>query len=250
LLALLQREGRLIDFCEEFGVLMSLTATVARGVNDHAIRDVADLLFQRDHILSVMFQPAAYAGQAAALGRPEQAVTIPDVIQALDGAGSATVSSAHFVPLPCSHPACFSLAHYLKVAHNEFRPVKNMADAELYMNLIQNRTMFGTDSESFQLVTDAVYDLWSSPAGSSPDSQKTLDTLRRLIASTSSGGYSPRKAVSVGERAVKSIFIHQFMDPDTFDLSRARKCCQVYPQLDGRMIPVCVHNCLKRGQEK
>ena len=37
-----------------------------------------------------------------------------------------------------------------------------------------------------------------------------------------------------------------FMDPETFDLSRARKCCQVYPQRDGRLIPVCIHNCLKR----
>jgi len=45
---------------------------------------------------------------------------------------------------------------------------------------------------------------------------------------------------------VKSIFIHQFMDRDTFDLARARKCCQVYPQLDGRLIPVCVRNCLER----
>ena len=116
------------------------------------------------------------------------------------------------------------------------------------MSLIQNRAIFGTDPESFQLVTDAVYDLWSSPGASAPDSQKALQTLRRLIISTTSnGGYSPRQAVSVGERSVKSIFIHQFMDPDTFDLSRARKCCQVYPQLDGRMIPVCVNNCLKRG---
>ena len=33
-------------------------------------REVADLLFQHDHILSAMFQPAAYAGNAARLGRP------------------------------------------------------------------------------------------------------------------------------------------------------------------------------------
>jgi 7,8-dihydro-6-hydroxymethylpterin dimethyltransferase len=242
----LKEKLELIDLCQEFGVLMSLTATVARGVNDRGIREVADLLFQRDHILSAMFQPAAYAGQATSLGRPGRAVTIPDVIEGLDGAGSGLVSKAHFVPLPCSHPACFSLAHYLKIGQNEFRPVKNMADAESYLKLIQNRTMFGTDSESFQIVSDAVYDLWSSPAGALPESQKTFDTLRRLISATTSSGYSPRRAVSVGERAVKSIFIHQFMDPDSFDLSRARKCCQVYPQLDGRLMPVCVYNCLKR----
>jgi len=243
----LEEKLRLIASCTELGVLMSLTATVAGGVNDHAIRAVADLLFQHDHILSAMFQPAAYAGNAARLGRPQHAVTIPDVISALDGAGHKTVCPQDFSPLPCSHPACFSLAFYLKIEDNRYAPIKQMVNAERYMDLIQNRAIFGTDSESFELITDAVYDLWSGPAALSPDSEKALQAVRRLIASTTAGGgYSPQRAVNVAEGSVKSIFIHQFMDPDTFDLSRARKCCQVYPQPDGRMIPVCINNCLKR----
>jgi len=241
---------RLIDLCAEYEISMSLTATVAGGINEREISEVADLLFERDHILSAMFQPAAYAGSAAGLGRPAEAVTIPDVISALAGAGGGTVSPADFSPLPCSHPACFSLAFYLKIEDNRYEPIKQMVDAERYMDLIQNRAIFGTDSGSFHLITDAVYDLWSGPAALSPDSQRTLNAVRQLLdATTADGGYSPRRALSVAERSVKSIFIHQFMDPDSFDLSRARKCCQVYPQLDGRMIPVCVHNCLKRGRE-
>jgi tetraether lipid synthase len=246
----LEDKLRLIDLCGELDVPMSLTATVAGGVNDRAIREVADLLFQRDHILSAMFQPAAYAGNAARMGRPAEAVTIPDVISALSGAAAGAVCPEDFSPLPCSHPACFSLAFYLKIEDKRYLSIKQMADTERYMDLIQNRALFGTDGESFRLITDAVYDLWSGPAALSPDSKKALKAVRQLIAATTSdGGYSPRRALTVAERAVKSIFIHQFMDPDTFDLSRARKCCQVYPQLDGRMIPVCVHNCLKREQQ-
>ena len=60
----LEEKLGLIDLCQERGVSMSLTATVAGGINDRAIRDVADLLFQREHILSAMFQPAAYTGSA------------------------------------------------------------------------------------------------------------------------------------------------------------------------------------------
>jgi len=169
------------------------------------------------------------------------------VIAALKGAGQGTVSADDFSPLPCSHPACFSLAFYLKV-EERYRPIKQMVNAERYLDLIQNRAIFGTDAESFNAVTDAVYELWSGPAALSPDSQKTLQAIRRLLASaTANGGYSPHQALTVAERSVKSIFIHQFMDPATFDLSRSRKCCQVYPQLDGRLIPVCVHNCLKRN---
>jgi hypothetical protein len=243
---LLEEKQRLIERCAALDTPMSLTATVAAGVNDTRLAEIADLLFTHDHILSVMFQPAAYAGHAAALGRPANAVTIPDVIAALKGGGRGTVGPDDFSPLPCSHPACFALAFYLKVEDGRYLPIKQIVHAERYLDLIQNRALFGTDAESFERITDAVYELWSGPAALSPDSQKTLSAIRRLLADAASDdGYSPRKALSVAERSVKSIFIHQFMDPETFDLSRARKCCQVYPQPDGRLIPVCVRNCVK-----
>jgi hypothetical protein len=121
-----------------------------------------------------------------------------------------------------------------------------MVKAERYLDLVQNRAIFGTDAESFELITNAVYELWSGPAALSPDSQRALQAIRRLLVAAAGGGYSPCRAMAVAERSVKSIFIHQFMEPDSFDLSRARKCCQVYPQPDGRLMPVCVYNCLKR----
>jgi len=158
------------------------TTTVASVVNDHRLAEIADLLFQHDHILSVMFQPAAYAGSAARLARPAEAVTIPDVIGALKGAGQGTISADDFSPLPCSHPACFSLAFYLKMEDKRYKPIKQMVNAERYLDLIQNRAIFGTDAESFQCVTDAVYDLWSGPAALSPDSRKALDAIRKLLA--------------------------------------------------------------------
>ncbi len=244
---LLQEKLRLIEQCGELDTSMSLTTTVAHGINDDRLAEITGLLFQHDHVLSVMFQPAAYAGNATGIGRPGGAVTIPDVIAALNGAGAGSVSPEDFSPLPCSHPACFSLAFYLKLEDKRFVPIKQMVNAERYLDLIQNRALFGTDAESFERVNEAVYELWSGPAGLSPDSQKALGAIRKLLAlATAGNGYTPQKALTVAERSVKSIFIHQFMDPETFDLSRARKCCQVYPQRDGRLIPVCVRNCLKR----
>ncbi len=245
---LLETKRRLIDQCAALDTPMSLTATVASGVNDAKLADIASLLFEYDHVLSVMFQPAAYAGNASRLGRPPGAVTIPDVIAGLRGAGRGTVSPEDFSPLPCSHPACFSLAFYLKVDEKQYMPIKQMVNAEQYLDLIRNRAIFGTDEQSFRTVTDAVYELWSGPAALSPDSQKALQAVRRLLgAVTSCGCFQPGQAWAAAERSVKSIFIHQFMDRHTFDLSRARKCCQVYPQADGRLVPACVFNCLKRA---
>jgi uncharacterized radical SAM superfamily Fe-S cluster-containing enzyme len=246
---LLEAKLRLIESCAQLNASLSLTATVTRGVNEHQLVAIANLLFQHDHILSVMLQPAAYVGNALKMVRPADAITIPDVIAGLNGAGNGTVSPADFSPLPCSHPACFSLAFYLKIADHRYMPVKPMVNADRYLDLIQNRAIPGTDADSFALLNEAVYELWSGAAALSPDSQKALGAVKRLLSlATAGNGYSPQKALQIAERSVKSIFIHQFMDPDTFDLARARKCCQVYPQPDGRLLPACVFNNRWRGQ--
>lgn len=244
---LLQDKLRLIDQASRMAAPMSLTATVVSGVNDCGAGRILDLLFERDNILSAMFQPAAYTGQAAGIPRPVQATTIPDIIRCLDGARSGTVHMEDFSPLPCSHPACFSLAFYLRLDDGSYVPTKRLVEIDRYLDIIQNRTFFGTDQQSFEAIREATYELWSGPAGMAPDSERALSAIRRMLREISCcGGFQPARALAVAERSIKSIFIHAFMDRYTFDLARARKCCQVYPQPDGQLIPACVYNCLRR----
>ncbi|MCX6876811.1 MAG: radical SAM protein [Verrucomicrobia bacterium] len=266
---LLAEKLRLIEACAALNAPMSLTATIAKGINDHQVGAIADILFEHDHLLSAMFQPAAYTGNGAHMERPLDATTIPEVIAGLKGAGKGVVAPEDFSPLPCSHPACFALAFYLKNEGHGFLPIKRLVSPERYLGLLQNRAIFGTDADSFQQVTAAVYDIWAGlpppgknrltppsgagepgvPCGCNPVmSEQALRAVRKLLTAATAGGYSPRQAMETGERAVKSIFIHQFMDPDTFDLARVRKCCQVYPQADGRLMPACVFNNLRRGR--
>jgi hypothetical protein len=246
--ATLGEKMRLLDAASKLGARMSLTATIAHGVNDAAPAAVARLLFERDNILSVMFQPAAYTGTAAALGRPADAVGIADVVRSLEGAVGGAVSSADFSPLPCSHPACFSLAYYLRGDGGRFFPMKSLVPVDRYLDMIKNRALFGTDPASLDGARDAVYALWSGGSALVPDSDKALAAARRLLDSACScGAFSPARMAAAAERSLKSIFIHAFMDRDTFDLARARKCCNVYPLADGRMVPACVYNCLRRS---
>lgn len=242
---LLGEKMRLIDRVGRLDAPMSLTVTIASGINDAHLGEIVELFFERSFILSTMFQPAAYTGRGERMGRPSDATTIPDVMRAIDGACRGIVSAGDFSPLPCSHPACFSLAFYLRVEDGGFLPVKRFLEVDRYLDILQNRAIFGTDPESFELVKTAVYDLWSGPAAQAPDSQKALTAVKRLLEPiTRRGGYEPRKALGIAERSIKSIFIHAFMDRHTFDLARARKCCNVYPLADGRLVPVCVYNCL------
>jgi len=243
---LLSEKLWLLDLAAKLGAPMSLTVTVAAGVNEGSPAEVLPLLFERDNVLSVMFQPAAYTGGGAGLRRPRDATTIPDVLRAIHGAAKGMVSSKDFCPLPCSHPACFSLGFYLKTDGGKFIPVKGLVEIGRYLDILQSRAIVGADADGFELVKDAVYDLWSGPAALAPDSRKALAAIKRLIESVQSGGYRPKDALAIAERSMKSVFIHAFMDPHTFDLSRARKCCNVYPLPDGRCVPACVHNCLGR----
>ncbi len=245
---LLSKKLELIDRIGELDAPMTLTATVARGVNEDQLGELVTLLFQRDHILSLMLQPAAYVGNAAQTPRPADPLTIPDITRMLNGADSGRVATGDFTPLPCSHPACFSLAFFLRLDEGGFVSIKQLTEIDRYLDIIQNRSLFGTDPESFDSIREAVCDLWSGPSGTTPDSDRALKAVRRLLESVtaSPSGFDPAAAVRLAERSIKSIFIHHFMDRDTFDLARARKCCNVYPLADGRMMPCCVHNCLRR----
>ena len=244
---LLDEKLRLIEAAGRLEARMSLTMTVARGINEGEVGQVVGLLFDREHICSAMFQPVAYTGTGTAMKRPDDRVTIPDVVRFLDGACRGGVSAEDFSPLPCSHPACFSLAFYLRVEDDRFVSIKQMVEAGRYLDMIQNRALFGTDPESLEHVRQAVYDLWSGPSALAPDGEKALSAVRRLLDSISCGsGFRASNVASAVDRSVKSIFIHHFMDRDTFDLSRARKCCNVYPLADGRLMPACVYNCLRR----
>jgi len=246
--AIFPQKWALIEKATEIDAPMSLTATIARNVNDKNLGKIVDLLFSRKNILSIMFQPMAYTANDHAEVRPHNAITIPDIVKSLDDAFDGTVKSWHFSPLPCSHPTCFSLAYFLKLEDGKFISLKGMLSEDRFVRMIRNRGLFGTDPESFQHIQDAIYDIWSGVCPCmQPMAEKALAAAKRLITSATSGdGFGPSKAISAGERNIKSIFIHQFMDRDTFDLSRARKCCTFYPQPDGRNIPLCVRNCLNR----
>ncbi|MHC4914658.1 MAG: hypothetical protein ACYTGB_04120, partial [Planctomycetota bacterium] len=175
-------------------------------------------------------------------------LSIPDVIRLLGECGHPVVASADFAPLPCSHPLCFSLAFYLMLEGGGSVAINRLVDATTAMDAMANRTVFGLEAGEYQRLREMIYELWSGPAGSTPDSRAVIETLRGIMREMSCSCFDPRKAFTLAERQVKSVFIHAFQDADSFDLARARRCCNAYPQADGRLMPACVHNVLRRGR--
>jgi len=240
--ALLDDKLEILGLLAETGITTSLTMTLAGGVNEQELTLVLEYFFSQRHIASLMIQPVAFAGRAAGMEGRADRLTIPDVIRLLGD--THKVAAEDFAPLPCSHPLCFSLAYYLMLDGGGRVPVNRLVNADGLMDSLSNRTVFGLDEEEHQRLKDIVYELWSGPAGTAPDGQAVLDTLRNILAEMSCACFDARRAFTTAERRIKSIFIHAFQDADTFDLARVRRCCNAYPQPDGRLIPACAHNVL------
>jgi hypothetical protein len=248
---LLREKREILDMLEDSGVTTSLTMTAAAGVNDDQFSAMLDYLLGHEHVVSLMIQPMAFVGRGANLSGKLARLTIPDIVRLLGGAGHPAVKAEDFLPLPCSHPLCFSLAFFLMLDSGSAVSISRLTDAATLMDSLSNRVFYGLESGEHEKLKQMIYDLWSGPLGAIPDSQAILSTLRNILREMSNsstyGSFDAREVFTLAERKVKSIFIHSFQDRETFDMARIRRCCQAYPQPDGRLIPACVHNALGRG---
>lgn len=227
---------------------LSLVVTVAKNVNEGEIGRILEYFFSHDHVVSLMFQPLSHTGRGEGPPYdPRDRLTVPDVIGIIAAASAGRLERGDFTPLPCSHPACFALTYLLRLDDGSLTPLPRLVSVETCLDIIKNRSLPGLDSASFARIKDCLYEIWSS-TGTAPDSRKVLAAIKSMMREISGPGrdFSPRAALAVGERRIKSIFIHHFMDEDTFDLSRAVRCCSHYPLRDGRLMPACTYNVLYR----
>jgi uncharacterized radical SAM superfamily Fe-S cluster-containing enzyme len=227
----------LISLLEQDGVRYSLTATVMAGVNDHEITAITDFFF-RNKGLSLMFQPAAFTGAAAALAANDR-LTIPDVVKEIEK--SRFVTAGDFNPLPCSHYSCFALSYYLQLDEGEFLSLKEFLGRDNYLEVIANRTLPGLEQEGYAMIKERIYEFWSA-ADSNNDNERILQRLRTILRELAATPFTPKRAFELGSASIKGVFIHHFMDRENFDLGRLMKCCNQYPQADGRLIPICARN--------
>jgi hypothetical protein len=245
---ILSAKEKLLRKMEQRKAPLSLVVTVAKNVNESEIGRILDYFFRHDHVVSLMFQPLSGSGRrAGAPFDPLERLTIPDIVLMIAEASAGRLKSGDFTPLPCSHPACFALTYLLRLEDGDFIPLPRLVSVETCLDIIQNRSLPGLDGGSFAKIKDCLYEIWSS-SGAAPDSKKILATVRNMMQEIGAAGreFSPRAALAVGERRIKSIFIHHFMDEDNFDLARAVRCCSHYPLPDGRLMPACTYNVLYR----
>jgi uncharacterized radical SAM superfamily Fe-S cluster-containing enzyme len=234
------RKLEIIKLLEESGVSYSLVVTVARGINDDEITDIVDFFF-KSKAVSLMFQPAAFTGNASNQGfnPDENRITVPDVVREIEK--SMHVKKGDFMPIACAHYSCATSSYYLIIDEGDYLSLTDFIGKENYIDILANRTYPGLDEKGYDVIKEGIYDLWSL-ADSSDKSEHVLKRLREIFDKLNECCFTTKHAFDIGIKSLKSIFIHQFMDVHTMDIERLMKCCHHYPQADGRLIPCCAQN--------
>jgi len=243
---------RALENLERAGVRTTIVSTVAKDVNDDQIGECVRLLFEKDFILSLMFQPASYTGYGGAHFGPHDpmnVITIPDIVRAAEEQTGGMLLKSDFLPLPCSHPGCFGLTYLLKTDEG-FVPFPRFIDLENYLEIIANRGTIRPDAGFEYAIKSTIDELWSS-SGQSPDNAKILRTLKKAIRLMypEDRALELEERLHLGEGLVKTIFIHAFMDEHTFEIDRIKKCCTHYALPDGRLMPGCAYNMFYRHKD-
>ena len=228
----------LIKILEDESIKYSLVSTIVNGINDNEITSIVNFFF-KSKALSLMFQPITFTGKSVDLNVNDNRITIPDIIKGIEQ--NKYVKKGDFNPVPCSHYSCFAVSYYLKVEDGNFFSLKEFLGKEKYLDLIANRALPGLDEGGYSMLKERIYELWSV-ADTSSSNEIILERINRILREMDSNDFSSKQVLSLGMESMKAIFIHHFMDIHTLDFGRLIKCCNPYPQPDGRLIPMCAQN--------
>jgi len=237
---------------EELEIPTQLIFVAARGVNEDQIGKVVELFLSKDHFISLNFQPLAFTGRGGGTFPvdPMDRLTLTGVLAAVERQTGGALRANDFAPLPCPSPHCVALLYLLRMNDGGWVPFPRFADLRRHGGLLRNSAALPALPEIEQALQDVVYSLFARQ-DEVPGGRLILAALRRAIGAMFPSRPLPfQQAVRQGERQAKSIFVHHFMDPYDFDLERLRKCCNHYPQPDGRLMPACGFNLFHRGAAK
>ena len=225
---LLEEKMRVLDRLAEYDLHTILTAAVERNVNEHEIGAIVKFGLEHPAVRGVMFQPVFHSGRHLPFD-PLDRVTIPEVIDRLEGQTGGLFTKSDFIPVPCCDPGCQSIT-YAYVEGDEVTPLPRLVNVDEYLDYITNRVWPDPAAD----IKQALEAMWSSSAA--PGSEKLGEDFSCAACNAD---------FSLPSNVAKHIFavsIKDFQDAWTFDIKKLMKCCVEIATPDGRLIPFCAYN--------
>lgn len=239
---------RALERLAEADVRVVLVGVIERGVNEHEIGRILEFGLRHPAVFGINYH-CAFRAQRHIPADPLTRLTIPDVVAALDAQTGGLLNLKDFVPVPCCMPVCHFVT-YTMLHGDRVIPVPRLLPVEQYLDYLQNRSMPGLSDDLLQILER----LWSSSAQVGSD-HLAGELVEALDWSTPENSLSGERCPSCHARLPISqhaprdlgrhifmVSIRDFMDPWTFHMKNAMKCCLNFLVPDGRMIPFCTYN--------
>lgn len=232
---LVETKLRAIEALGRDGIRVILVTTLQPGVNDHEIGAIVKFGLERPWITGVSFQPATYSGRHVLPADLERRITFPDVIKAVAEQTDGLFRADDFLPLPCAHPNCHSLAYAYR-AGGHVLPLARFIDARKHLDLLANGITF-TRARARELIERYLGRMGCCGGNCGPAED----------ANPQAGDFFLRAlAEQLSPSDVFRITITSFLDAYNFDVRRLMKCCIHHVLPSGHVIPFCAYNVLYR----
>jgi uncharacterized radical SAM superfamily Fe-S cluster-containing enzyme len=246
--ALLDVKLRCLDLLEKHGVDVTLIPVMSRGVNDHEIGRIIDVLVKRPNVRHLEVHTMTFTGQSGATFDRSVRISMREVLERIETTTNGLLRISDFVPSPHAHPLCYQIAYLLLDPNGAPIPfTRFMSRDELYAAMADRLYLEPTPALelAFRTAIDRLF------TEDDEESERILGLLKRLLLEMFPAGQALTRAESlkVSERAIKAIYVHSHMDEETFDVERAMLCCDSNAYPDGSTIPVCNYNVLYREKE-
>ena len=215
---------RAIDNLAKAGVGIVLVPTLVPGVNINQIWQIVRFGLQRQpQVRGVHFQPISYFGRFPKDFAPNH-ITLPEIMQALEGQSLGQVKAEDFRPPGCEHALCSFSAKYLV---EEDGRLTRLGGSPCDCTPIPAE-------EGARIAIAGTARRWGAiPMYSPPPASEKADGLDRFL-----------------QRARNHTFALSamaFQDCWNLNLERLRGCCIHVAQTNGRLIPFCSFNLTARG---
>lgn len=254
--ALLETKLKAIEALGRADLHITLAATLQAGVNDDQWGELVTFALARPWITGINLQPATYSGRYVVPDELlEKRVTFPDVIKGLAEQTCGLLQPDDFMPLPCAHPNCHSLAYIFRSQVSGNIPVTRFFDAKQNFDLLANGISF-TRAKARDMVLQYLgrngcgceggcLPTPSDNGGLSILESPSVDVLSSLSPAAAEF-FGKIVAEELGARDLFRITITSFLDAYNFDVRRVMKCCTHHVLPSGHVIPFCAYNVLYR----
>jgi uncharacterized radical SAM superfamily Fe-S cluster-containing enzyme len=233
---------RALDALGRRGVKTTLVATLHPGVNDDQVGPLVTFGLERPWVTGISFQPATYSGRHALPDDLERRITFPDVVRAIVAQAGGTFREDDFLPLPCAHPNCHTLAYAYRARDGSVVPLTRLVDARANLDLLANGILFTRD-RARRLIEGYL----ARPGCCGHDlAAGTPDAPDSPVARAGAEFFAGALAGTLGSADVFRITITSFLDAYNFDVRRLMKCCIHHVLPGGHIIPFCAYNVLYR----